>query len=367
MHIVLATGIYPPDIGGPATYASNIATEFAALGHHVTIITYASVHGLPTHMHPNADVIVVERTGGMIARWRRYARALKKYADDGDIVYAFSSVSTGIPIIMARLRKPKKVLRLGGDFFWERYTDRGGMKSLSAWYGSMAPSRVIGSIVTQWILSAMDAVIFSTRFQADLYRRHYRVIPKSVVIENALPSGSPRMHSVHTPFRLLVFSRLVSFKNISLVLRALLQIDHAILTIVGDGPLSLRLIDQAAALNLNDRVTFRTAARGEEKHRLLDEHDLLIVPSITEISPNAALEARAAGLPVLLTSETGLSAALTRGMIIEKLSSAREVVHAVEAIRSDYSIIASAAAAPLSSRSWRMLADEHLRFFSAFP
>lgn len=40
MKIVLATGIYPPDIGGPATYAYHLAKEFTDRQHQVTVVTY---------------------------------------------------------------------------------------------------------------------------------------------------------------------------------------------------------------------------------------------------------------------------------------------------------------------------------------
>ena len=44
MKIVLATGIYPPDIGGPATYVSCLASEFSRLGMEVIVVTYGGNH-----------------------------------------------------------------------------------------------------------------------------------------------------------------------------------------------------------------------------------------------------------------------------------------------------------------------------------
>ncbi len=44
MKIVLATGIYPPDIGGPATYSSALAEQLHAKGHDVTVIAYTPLH-----------------------------------------------------------------------------------------------------------------------------------------------------------------------------------------------------------------------------------------------------------------------------------------------------------------------------------
>jgi hypothetical protein len=75
---------------------------------------------------PRLAVYQVSKQGGTLFRWWRYARMLRKIGRDADVVIAFSSVSAGVPLWMSRLKKPKKILRLGGDFLWERYTDGGG-------------------------------------------------------------------------------------------------------------------------------------------------------------------------------------------------------------------------------------------------
>ena len=41
LKILIATGIYPPDIGGPATYAYNLSRELTRLGHEVNVLTYS--------------------------------------------------------------------------------------------------------------------------------------------------------------------------------------------------------------------------------------------------------------------------------------------------------------------------------------
>ena len=40
MRIILAADIFPPDIGGPATYSKNLATELIKNGHDVQLICY---------------------------------------------------------------------------------------------------------------------------------------------------------------------------------------------------------------------------------------------------------------------------------------------------------------------------------------
>lgn len=360
MKIVLASGIYPPDLGGPATYVANLAREFARLGHDVTVVTYGEQN---EERREGADqwwtVIVVQRKGGVLRRWRRYAWALRRAAAKADVVEAMSSISVGMPLWMSRVRHPKRILRLGGDFFWERYTDSGGVLPLAEWTAHATIHRWIMARV----LRTFDRIAFSTTMQQSLYTKHYGELPSSEVIENALPDGSLALHTRHEPLRILFLGRLVRFKNLAALLLATTDMDDVELTIAGDGPDALRLRTLAASLRLDSRVVFVPSAHGDEKTQLFEAHDLLIIPSITEISPNVALEARAAGLPVLLTDTTGLSEGLHEGMTIARLRSPSDIVSAIRDVIARYDEVASAAASPPPRRSWTDVAEEHVAMF----
>jgi len=262
--------------------------------------------------------------------------------------------------MLARLKKPKKVLRLGGDFFWERYTDRGGEKGLKDWYASQPRSKFI----MQKILGSFDHIVFSTEFQKALYRAQYR-LPMHSVIENAVPSGVPVLHAVHAPFRLLFMGRFVAFKNLPLLLRALAFLPQCSLTFVGDGPMGNALRALVQELSLADRVEFLPSQNGVAKGRTMADADLLVLPSITELSPNVALEARAAGLPVLLTRSTGFGETIARGMVLRDLKTPEQLAQAIADIRSRYGEIAETAALPVVMRGWDSVAREHLQLFQS--
>lgn len=357
MKIVLATGIYPPEIGGPATYVLNLAKAFKERGVTVHVIAYGE-ESLESRV-TSEEVTRVSRKGGPVVRWRRYAKALREHASDADIVYCFSSVSCGAPLWMARLKHPKSVLRLGGDFLWERYTDRGGTKTLTEWYASNPPFKGM----MNGLLKQFGYIIFSTKFQEELYEKNYTMLPLHSVIENALPTGVPVQHSAHRPFRLLFLGRFVSFKNLGSLLLAVAQIPEVTLTLAGEGPLESQLRALAADHGITERITFMPSQSGDSKQHLFLDHDLLVLPSYTEISPNTALESRAAGLPVLLTEETGLSHALSDGAQIRLLSAPHDIVNAVREVMDTYEVLADRASAALTPRTWDQVADEHLALF----
>ena len=357
MKIVLATGIYPPQIGGPATYVRALAERLAAAGHDVRVLTFHP--GGPVEADP-WPVARVPTSGGPLARWRRYASTLRRDAADADVVYAFSSVSAGVPLVLSRVKAPVRVLRLGGDFLWERATDRGSRTTLAEWYDARPKTRWL----MQRLLLAFDHIVFSTAFQRALYERHYVALPETSVIENALPAGTPVAHAARSPLRLLFLGRFVPFKNLPALLAAMQHLPEATLTLAGDGPQQTELSRLIHALGLGGRVHLRAAVSGAAKGALFAEHDLLVIPSLTEISPNSALEARAAGLPVLLTEETGLSERLTEGMIVRALRDPPAIADAVRSIAADYAPAARAASAPPAARGWDVVAEEHLALFS---
>ncbi len=362
MKIVLATGIYPPDIGGPATYVAAFAKELRSRKHDVTVITYGRPGSDARTVKGGVSVTVVPNTGGVFARWFRYRDALRADASDADAVIAFTSVSVGVPLILARLRKPKQILRLGGEFFWERATDAGSTKSLDAWYRSPWNIwRVLNALVMESILGHFTHIVYSTPFQRAIHERVYRHLPPRSVIENAVPEAVSVKHRLHDPLRLLFVGRFVHFKNLPVLLETVTKFHDCTLTLTGDGPMKNRLAEYVRAHALGDRVTFLPPMFGDAKQKLFAEHDLLVIPSVTEISPNVALEARSAGLPVLLTEETGLSDALSRGMLRAPTGDSVQLLSAIMKARSRYDDLAGASP---SKRSWSDVTDEWITLFA---
>ncbi len=359
MNIVLATGIYPPDIGGPATYVKALAEELTSRGEQVTVITYGPEDLIEKD---SWTVVKVKKGQAGVTRWRRFAAALKEHGSEADFIYCFSSVSVGVPLFMARLEKPLTALRLGGDFLWERYTDRGGRKGLRSFYITFKGTRAVMGKV----LRAFDGIVFSTTFQERLSEFLFKRMPKHVVIENALPlSPSPVFHEKQEMFKLLFLGRFVRFKNLPNLLHAVAKLPYVHLSLVGEGPEQQRLLALISQLGIANRVKMMGSVTSDERTKIFASHDLLVIPSLTEISPNAALEARAAGLPVLLTEETGLSAELAQGMILKPLKTVEDITRAIIEAEKNYQAIAEHAASLVTThRAWSEVAEETLAFFS---
>ncbi len=358
MKIVIATGIYPPQIGGPATYAKALAQELSRDGHDVTVVTYGDAE-----QGKSWKVETVSKSAPLI-RWWWYSQKLRDIAADADVIYALSSVSCGIPLVLSGLKKPKRVLRLGGDFLWERYTDWGGKKSLRDFYAS---AFILGKWCMGWLLRRFHYIIFSTQFQKDIYDKAYSKLPQSTVIENALSIDVPLYENStqpHNPFRLLFVGRTVRFKNLPSLIDAVAQMPDCVLSIVGEGPMDQQLRKQVEYLGIHTRVRFVAPVSGKEKLDIFAQHDTLILPSLTDISPNTALEAHAFGLPVLLTKEMGLSPELCDGMKRVSLLLPGDIVKAVTELRDHFAALSRSKGA-VKSRSWKTVAQEHIEQFTS--
>lgn len=357
MKIVFATGIYPPDIGGPALYCAALAEKLAFQGVQVRVCTYGAADGSGSAV----PVSRISKTGGPIIRWTRYACELRRHARDADIIYALSSVSAGVPLWLAMLRHPRTVLRLGGDFLWERATDRGETVTLRDWYQRTH----WGQSAMNGLLRTFDHLVFSSTFQHDLYHRTYARLPAGSIIENPVASADASLHALHAPMRILFLGRFVAFKNIPALLHALVLVPDAVLTCVGEGPMLSIMQRTIETLDLQQRVHILPPAHGAAKEELMRSHDLLMLPSLTEISPNTALEARSLGMPVLLTEETGLSATFLGGMIVRPLLTARDIAAGITEVREHYHVTAERAASPMAERSWESVTTEHMRLFQS--
>ncbi len=367
MNILLATGIYPPAIGGPATYVRFLAEELVKMGHEVRVVTY----GKSGNQEIGKSDWRVEYVSDAlpILRWFLYAKRLREVAHDADVIYAFSSVSCGIPIILSGLKKPKRVLRLGGDFFWERYTDFGGRKSLREWYVMRSwRLAVVGCWIMSGLLHSFDHIVCSTEFQKGIYEKAFKKLPPHSVIENALQTDNrqptTRRSSPHAPFRLLFLGRFVKFKNLFSLIDAVAHIPDCVLTIVGEGPLGAKIKTHVEHRGIEARVRFVAPVSGKDKQDIFAAHDLLVLPSLTEVSPNTALEARAAGLPVLLTKEHGLRAEFLCGIVPADLSTPEMIVASILRVQQGYSFVAEAVEKVIPERTWNAVATEHVRLFA---
>ena len=101
--------------------------------------------------------------------------------------------------------------------------------------------------------------------------------------------------------RFLFVGRLVDWKRLDFVLRALAQIPSAHLEVIGDGSMRGPWTELARSLGIGDRVHWLGWRPQPECARLLHGATALLLPSIYECGGAVVLEAMACGIPVVAT------------------------------------------------------------------
>ena len=154
-----------------------------------------------------------------------------------------------------------------------------------------------------------DVIVVLARRELDAYR-HF--VPGATI--RLLPNGidpapyarlTPSSPSARSGLRLLYIGRLARDKGLFEALHglrlALLQAAKVHLTIAGGGPDEAALRQATRDLHLEDAVSFVGPVFDEAKMALLDQADILLLPSYSEGLPYALLEGMAAGLPAIAT------------------------------------------------------------------
>lgn len=315
MKIVIASGTYPDEIGGMATFVKNFAERLQAAGHEVNVIAYAANDA---KIKNGFTVKLISRMGGRAARYFRYFLAVMKTSKTADFIFIQDLVSSGLPATCAAIVNRKKtIIRLGGDFLWEQMVERGACRqSLVKYYAS--PKSWMEKMylaVYRFVLNRSRAVIFNTRLQAELFSGRFDLRGKLVkAIGNPLPSV--QKSEPVSGEDLVYIGRFLKLKNLGALIKSYRSLSpDKKLYLIGEGPELQNLQSQISESGLEGRVIIQASLPRREVFARLKKSYLLIVPSYTELSPNIVLEALSVGAPVLITSENGLPDSIKNNLV----------------------------------------------------
>ena len=307
MRILIVTGIFPPDIGGPATYVPQIAEGLAQRGHAVTVVTLSDRLDHEDGGYP-FRVIRLPRRAFRPWRMGRTVLVLLRLGHRADVLFV-----NGLPLESALanfvLRKPL-VMKVVGDLAWERATGRGWTADdFETFQRRRYGLRIeLLKALRSWWTRRADRVIVPSRYLARWVVGWGVPAEKIVVIYNAveLVDGvEPLPVPLRTPVKAVTVGRLVPWKQVNGLLEALTEVPELGLVVVGDGPERPRLERRARELGVQDRVYFAGRRPKKEALGLMAACDLFVLNSAYEGLPHVVLEAMALGLPVVATAAGG--------------------------------------------------------------
>lgn len=275
MKILIATPLSPAQSGGPAQYASGLSRALSTLGHQVETVSFADVARYPSGVRH------------LILGVRLYVCAQR-----ADAVIVLDTLSSALPaVIAARLRGKAVFVRAGGDFVWEQYVERTGEKVLFRTFYEHLPPLSMKERLAVWIQKRIvfpltSAVVFNTKWQRDIWMKPYELTARRVsVIENAYAWTGDTLEEATKQTDVVWVGRNLVLKNTDALDRAVEAVRRTVPSLTYEKHTSIPHTDVLM---------------------ILKRSRMLVIPSVSEMSPNLAAEALALGTPVVLTKECGL-------------------------------------------------------------
>src|SRR6188508_50459 len=114
LQLLIASGTFHPESGGPPTYLLRLGRELTERGHTVRVVTYGDAPSTRRYPYP---VHRIPRALPVASRLALFAREVWRHGQDADLLFVNDY---GLPATVANLalRKPM-VLKIVGDFSWE--------------------------------------------------------------------------------------------------------------------------------------------------------------------------------------------------------------------------------------------------------
>ena len=249
--------------------------------------------------------------------------ALWQHGRDADVIYA-NGMFLEAALSKAFIRKPV-VMKIVGDEAWERSIRRGWtqdgfedfQKRRQRWQAEFL------KLLRSWYVRRADRIIVPSRYLKGVVEGWGVQEGKCQVVYNAIEpvkEVEPIYVPLQTPFKLITVGRLVPWKRVDGILRAIAPIEGVGLVIVGDGPERPQLEALVEELGLGERVFFAGKRSRQETLALMAACDAFILNSSYEGLPHTLLEAMQVGLPVIATAVGGVPEVVqdgVNGMLVE--------------------------------------------------
>lgn len=300
MKILIATGIYPPEIGGPATYAKLLAERLPLYDMEVEILPFRMVRKYPK-----------------IFRHIAYCVLVTMRARKADVIFTQDPVSTGIPSILAgKLARKPVVMRVAGDYAWEQATQRYGVKDTIDEFQTKHYGMRVGILRLAQKLSVKYAtvVISPSEYFKNLVnawsKRKYPVRKIYNGIDFNVDFKKGEKYAIPT---LITAGRLVPWKGFDVLITMMHELPEWRLVIAGDGPEREKLEARAIASGVAKRVEFTGNLPREELFSRMYRSHIFVLNTSFESFSFQVVEAMFVGVPVITTDIGNLKEIITPG------------------------------------------------------
>ena len=319
MNILITVGIFPPDIGGPASFVPKISDFLIENGHSVKIICLSEAGNI--HTEDNLDVVRIKRSNNLPIRWIKTIYQIVKNGRRSDLIFVNG---LGVESAIANLILKKQLIRkIVGDPVWERaYNKKRITQSFDDFQNNKHSFLIeVQKLLRNWSINSAEIVITpSDHLKSFVSGIGYS--KKILKINNGVNiTDINRANESKADINLIIISRLVVQKNINIVIEAMKLLDNKNLklSIIGEGGEFSKLESAIHDLNLQNQVQLLGKIDNNKISQFLLTADIFIQASNYEGLPHSVLEAINYEVPILSTETGGCKDLLNdgeRGFII---------------------------------------------------
>lgn len=283
MRILHLAKYYWPRSGGMERVVQGLTEGAAALGHQVQVVAVEPLGGARSPSGSRNTITRVYSLGSvgsqevapgyLAAAWKR-----------ADVIHVHHPHTLADVAVLTRAGRAPLVVTQHADSKRHVYRPISRLV-LRKSKAIVVPSRAHLALCSE--LTGFEGKTEVIPFGID--ERRWNMVPPPP------PGGVPRA---------LFIGRLVPYKGLDVLLRALERVPDLRLDIVGAGPEANRLKTMARALAVADRVRWFGEYPDEDLPRRMADADFLVLPSVTieEMFGLVVLEAMASGRPVVTTA-----------------------------------------------------------------
>ncbi len=316
MRVLFATGIFPPDIGGPATYVQSLAGELQRRGVEVSVVTYGDRGG-----DSQFPVRRVRRDRALPRRYFDFLASVYRRARDADVVYLQDPLSSGLPgWLGARLARKPVLLKIVGDAAWEIARDSGAVTDDFGIFQEKRYSAGVERIrrAQRLVARRVDRIVVPSRFLEKVVTGWGVSGSRIEVVLNSIPepagseaSREAAKQSLGLEGRTVVFSagRLVPWKGFDSLIRLAGGMKGEFpglrWLIAGGGPGEDDLRRSMKELGAESAVTLLGSVPRERVAECMTACDLFVLWSGYEGLSHVLLEAMRAGRAIVASDAGG--------------------------------------------------------------
>ncbi len=302
MRVLVTVGIFPPDIGGPATFVPKIAKYFQdELNYEIEILTLSDNKN--SNINDDFSVKRIDRNLPIIYRWLKTIFTIYKLGKNKDLIFVNG---LGTEATIANIFLNKKIIRkIVGDPVWERAYSKA---KISESFDEFQVKNYGFSIsfqkkVRSFSIKKSDIVVTPSQHLKNFilnlgFKNKIEIINNGVFI----PEENTNIFT-NDQINITIVSRLVSHKNIEKIIKAISDLNSPLinLNIIGDGPELNQLQKISLESNNKDNIIFHGKLNRDEIDHIFLNSDIYIQASNYEGLPHSLLEAMSYGIPVLCT------------------------------------------------------------------